>query len=248
MSFDLQLDTPRYQAKLAQTDEERVQAYRLRHKVFFESRGLPGVGPLAHEGLDFEPETDPQAEHLLILDQRTGEVVGNYRLIISSEQEPTHLYSSREFDLSHFFKNTSTPRLEVGRACIHPDHRRGAVIALIWRALAQVLKRTSSSLLMGCTSLPAPENAQIWHTLANTLTEHGILDLNYPISPYHPLPETLEHGAKTLEIPTLLKFYIKAGGQLLGQPAYDSEFQCIDCFTVLEMKNLAPEFRERYFA
>ena len=58
-------------------------------------------------------------------------VVGTYRILTSwKAKERGRFYSESECDLTNL--KPLTPRLvEVGRSCIHPEYRQGAVITLL---------------------------------------------------------------------------------------------------------------------
>ena len=62
--------------------------------------------------------------------------------------------------------------VEVGRSCVHPAHRDGAVIALIWAGLARYMERTGHNWLAGCCSIPLADGgtlaAATWDTVRTT--------------------------------------------------------------------------------
>src|SRR4051794_41280417 len=44
--------------------------------------------------------------------------------------------------------------MELGRSCVEPDYRTGAVMQLLWRGIADYLDRHHVNLMLGCASLP----------------------------------------------------------------------------------------------
>jgi hypothetical protein len=54
--------------------------------------------------------------------------------------------------------------VEVGRSCIHPDHRSGAVITLLWAGLADYMVSNNYEYLMGCASIGMADGG---HNAAN---------------------------------------------------------------------------------
>ena len=63
--------------------------------------------------------------------------------------------------------------VELGRSCVHPDHRQGGVILALWGALAEFMVRNELDTMIGCASIPMLHNgvvsgdaaASIWHQL-----------------------------------------------------------------------------------
>lgn len=60
---------------------------------------------------------------------------------------PHGLYAEGEFDLRRLGP-IRDDLVEVGRSCVHPAHRDGAVIALIWGGLARYMERTGHTWLV----------------------------------------------------------------------------------------------------
>jgi putative hemolysin len=47
-------------------------------------------------------------------------------------------------------------------------------------------------------------------------------------------------------IPSLLKSYIKTGAVVCGEPALDQDFQCIDFFTLLDVRNMKESVMKKF--
>ena len=71
--------------------------------------------------------------------EETARRVGNY-------------YSENEFYINRL-QNLRTRMVEVGRSCIHRDHRSGGVITLLWAGLADYMVRNNYDYLIGCASI-----------------------------------------------------------------------------------------------
>ncbi|GAA4938624.1 hypothetical protein GCM10023238_00390 [Streptomyces heliomycini] len=104
-------------------------AQRLRYEVFAGEMGALLATP--QPGLDVDP-FDAYCDHLLVRRSRRP-VVGTYRLLPPERAGIADGCTRREFDLSALERHTAV-LVEVGRSCVHPDHRDGAVIGLIWAA------------------------------------------------------------------------------------------------------------------
>ena len=77
-------------------------------------------------------EFDPHCDHLLVREDRSGEIVGTYRMLPPNKTTAAgRLYSETEFDLSGLAP-LRDQIVETGpRSCVHPQHRSGAVINLM---------------------------------------------------------------------------------------------------------------------
>jgi putative hemolysin len=242
--FKFTLDFGSYQLKTAETAEELIQCFRLRHLVFNnEFRGW------TQGGLDFD-KFDSRFDHLVIIHKKTNEVIGTYRLSYSENIRSS--YTGLEFDLSRL-QYFGGPYLELGRACIEKSHRRGVVISLLWRGIAEYMNLCGAQTLYGCSSLKinhAREAALVYRYLEQ---EKAISEL--PLcSPtkkftFTDLDAWLEYFKSPLEdyqvseaqslIPPLLSSYLKMGAKIMAKPAFDSDFDCIDMLTVLNRSDLS---------
>jgi putative hemolysin len=165
---------PRFVTGLARTEDDVREAQRLRHRVFAEELGAQLES--AAERLDRD-RFDEYCEHLLVRSSDTGEVVGTYRILTAANaRRAGSFYSEQEFDLGAI---PTLPRVvEIGRACVHPAHRGGAVLALLWGALAQHFRVHGYEHVIGCASLPARENPSgVASVCDRLLREHGTAPL-----------------------------------------------------------------------
>ena len=89
-------------------------------------------------GLDVDA-FDEHCDHLIIREERTGEVVGTYRMLPPDRAVAAGgLYADTEFDLAGL-RQLRGRLVETGRSCVHPDHRSGAVINLMWAGIARYM-------------------------------------------------------------------------------------------------------------
>lgn len=238
--------------KTVTESEELVQALRLRYQVFHREM----IGKIKPRGIDVD-DFDLLCDHLIIKDKKTDTVVGTYRLNCSSFSQ--RFYSAGEFNLRKILE-TPGPKLELGRACIHKDYRRGFVIALLWRGIAEYMAATDSKLLFGCASIKTTSPRQaavVYHYfrqqglfkpefLAPPTLNFAMPGLDLWISNLsRPLSADEVTEAEAL-VPALCNSYIKAGASLGGEPAYDEEFKCIDFLTILPRENLNKTLWRKY--
>ncbi len=227
--------TPRYVTRLAQTRCELLQAQALRFQVFnVELR--EGLAESVALGLDTD-RYDEACDHLLVIDTTTGAVVGTYRLQTGERALQRHgYYCEREFDLTPFAPHRAEV-LELGRACVHIDHRSFAVLNALWRAIALYARQRGSRYLIGCSSLTSQDES---------VGAASYLALQKHLAPvaFRTLPQSAYAcdmsvvAAKPPKIPKLLAAYIALGIKLCGPPAIDREFKTIDFLTLFDLAQI----------
>jgi putative hemolysin len=220
-------------------------AQRLRYRVFVEEGGAQLPVSVLHHELD---AFDPWCEHLLVRNRIDGEVIGTYRVLPPEKaQLQGGLYAESEFDLSPLA--ALRPRLvEVGRACVHPDHRNGSVILMLWHALAQFMQSRGLDTLIGCASVPMHDGghvaASLWHRLRTTHLAPAAMQ----VRPRLALPvDELNHDLE-VEAPPLVKGYLRLGAMLLGAPAWDPDFQSADLPMMVRLDDMPVRYRRHFLS
>lgn len=229
--------------KTAQTSDELREALELRHQIFLEE----GLGKTDSLRLDFD-KFDLQADHILLIDNDIGKIIGTYR-IMSSDHITKGFYSSVEFTTEKFL-NIPGLKLELGRACIHPDYRKGYAIHLIWKGLGRYASITNADYMFGCTSIKIQNKSAVSNMLESL--NHAYCKESFEIRPNSKYRYNIEKKLETpiddynSLVPVLLKSYIKAGAKVYGLPAYDRDFRCFDVFTCLNLKKLPPKYIKKF--
>lgn len=251
LSHAHQLALPRIAAgslelTVARTPEELEASQRLRFTVFSEE--MNAVFPESANGLDTD-EYDPWCEHLLVREQLTGQVVGTYRLLTPVNAERLgRYYSESEFDLSSL-GDMRKQVIELGRSCIHPDYRNGAVIMLLWAGIANIVKHLKLRYVLGCASVSLRDGgvtaAHVWHQAKHSMAEAKHLPV---LRPHHPYPVgRLELDADLpARMPPLIKGYLKVGGRICGEPAWDPDFNTADFPVFLEIDDMDARYRRHF--
>jgi len=234
--------TEPYSACLAQSESERRAAFRLRFRVFnLEMR--EGLESSYHTGEDTDP-FDAICDHLIVRYGPEDEIVGTYRL----QTGPTAAanlgyYSAREFDFSPYERVRSLV-VELGRACIHPNHRKYEVLVLLWKGIARYAVERNARYLIGCSSISSQDAAigsAMYEKLKPMLVAEGLRTT--PCAGYDfPLSST----QLDVNPPKLLRTYISVGARICGPPAIDRDFGTIDFLTLMDLNNLSPAVRSRF--
>lgn len=215
----------------ATTDIEAAQ--RLRYEIFNVELG-EGLAGSIERGMDADP-FDAQCDHLIIENPRTGEVVGTYRLQTGvMARAGIGYYSAQEFDFTPY-EPLRDRILELGRACIHKDHRKRAVLDLLWRGIIAYASDQGSQFLLGCSSLTSQDPADGWGLHQQLVPKHlAPHELRTEPLPDYRLPDPIT-ATNRIKAPKLFATYLNVGAVIAGPPALDREFQTIDFLTILDL-------------
>jgi putative hemolysin len=232
-----------YTVALARSEAEVREAQRLRYKVFVEELGARIPACVPDHDID---HFDPYCEHLVVRESHADRIVGTYRILSPDvARNIGGYYSESEFRIGRL-QNLRSRMVEVGRSCIHPDYRSGAVITLLWAGLADYMVSNNYEYLMGCASIGMADGG---HNAANLFTQLDAAHLapaEYRTFPRHGLPfERLANGQPAL-IPPLIKGYLRVGAWVCGQPAWDPDFNTADLLLLLPMSRMNPRYMRHF--
>lgn len=230
----------RYRVALAITADEVAHTQSLRFRVFGEELGAQlHSGQL---GIDHD-HYDRYCHHLMVQDRIHGEVVGCTRLLTDTQARTAGgFYSETEFDLSAIL---AVPGrfMEVGRTCVHPEHRNGAIIGLLWQGLARFMNSNRIDYLIGCASIPLDDGGQRAQGLMNLVRTRYLSPEHLRVEPRRPLPgsagNVVDHRPK---MPPLLKAYLRLGGYVCGEPCWDPDFDVADVFILVSVDKITSRY------
>ncbi|MEU5984605.1 GNAT family N-acyltransferase [Streptomyces sp. NPDC047434] len=237
---------PRYVVTLARDQEDVRAAQRLRHQVFAGEMGARLDGP--EPGLDVDA-FDAYCDHLLVREEETGEIVGTYRILPPERARIAgRLYSESEFDLTRLAP-LRDDLVEVGRSCVHPAHRNGAVIALIWAGLARYMTRTGHNWLAGCCSIPLADGGALAAATWDTVRTRHLAPEEYWVTPHRLwTPEGVARPEGRVELPPLLRGYLRLGARVCGAPAHDVDFGVADLYVLLSLRDTNPRYLHHFLS
>jgi putative hemolysin len=229
-------------------DEVRA-AQRLRHAVFVGEMGARLSTPIPGHDIDL---FDNFCEHLLVRDIESGQVIGTYRVLTPAQARRVGgTYSDTEFDLTRL-RAFRERMVELGRSCVHPDHRHGGVILALWRALGDFMTRNRLDTMMGSASIPMSQPgipggsaaASIWRQVSAT----HMAPVQYQVQPRLPLPVERLDGSLDIEPPALIKGYLRMGAKVLGPPAWDPDFNSADLPMLVRIDDLPMRARRHFLS
>ncbi len=233
-------DVP-YRLRWAESPSDLRAAQTLRFIVFnLElNEGLES----SYSTLRDEDPFDAVCDHLLVEDKRSGEVVGTYRLQTGlSAARNLGFYSEQEFDFSPF-RPFQASIVELGRACVHSEHRGLPVLGLLWRGIVQYARQHQARYLVGCSSLTS-QDPRLGASVYFELCKEHLVDAEFQTHPLQPYRCALEElVGECPRIPKLLRAYLSLGAKIAGPPAIDRHFKTIDFLTWMDLAVLPLEVR-----
>ena len=236
------------------------RAQQLRFEVFNLELG-EGLAESYATGLDVDP-FDEFCDHLIVEELATSEIVGTYRLQ-TGQLAAANLgyYSEREFDFAPY-EPFRCEMIELGRACVHADHRNFNLLHLLWRGIARYAVERNARFLIGCSSISSQDPADgvtAYQQLGSHLVESALRTQPWPefvvagggdagwrsawprqTTPGSTPPATAGASSK------LLRAYLAIGAKICGPPAIDREFGTIDFLTFLDLHKLPAIVRAHF--
>jgi putative hemolysin len=239
-----------YTVRFARNEQEVDAVLRLRFEVF---------NLELNEGLEAsfinqrdEDEFDKTCHHLIVIENRSGKIVGTYRVrTMEMAKSAFGFYSANEFAVEDLPYEVLVESLETGRACIAREHRNSRVLFLLWKGLAMYMTEKHKRYLFGCCSLPTQDQAKGMRAMRQ-LVEAEFLHENLRVAPredYICRTENFssEDSNETVKLPKLFETYLRIGARICGEPAIDRQFKTIDFFVIVDVKNIPDKYFRMFF-
>ena len=242
--------------RIATTAAERDAAQALRYRIFYDEMGAQPDERARCLKRDIDV-FDEVADHLLVIDHAVSSgargVVGTYRLVQNEGADRIgRFYTSDEYDISRI---TGFPGrlLELGRSCVDSGYRGRAVMQLLWRGIAAYVFLHRIDVMFGCASLPGTDPER----LANELTYLYHNHLAPPALRLRAVPEryiemrrcdpaTLDHRRAQLQLPPLIKGYLRLGGFIGDGAVVDTQFNTTDVAVVVKTDLITDKYYRHY--
>lgn len=234
----------------ARDESEVREAQRLRHQIFVEEMGARLSPPAGTPtGLDIDVY-DAYCEHLLVRTLGTngqpGMVIGTYRVLTqAAAQRIGGLYSETEFDLTRL-RSLRGKMVELGRSCVHADHRSGGAILALWGALAEFMVRNELDTMIGCASISMRDGGHMAASLWEQLRRTHLAPIEWQVRPRLPLPVEELDRHLAVDPPPLIKGYLRCGAKVLGAPAWDPDFNTADLPMLMRIEDLPLKYRRHF--
>lgn len=242
--------------RLAETQAEIEAGLRLRYDVFVREMGATPDEEARATGMERDG-FDAVADHLLVLDHDRGEgaagVVGTYRLIRRPAAEKMgRFYSADEYDISPLLAFPGEI-LELGRSCVAAEYRTRGTLQLLWQGIAAYVFHYRIALMFGCASLPGTDleanAAQLsylyHHHLAPPELRPRAVASRYVAMDRLP-PGAYDAKRALLDLPPLIKGYLRLGGFVGDGAVLDVPFNTTDVCVVVKTDQVTEKYYRHY--
>ncbi|MGH1329567.1 MAG: GNAT family N-acetyltransferase [Paracoccaceae bacterium] len=234
---------PQFELRFARDEADLREAQRLRYVVFVEELG--GDGDMVDHEARLEMDAlDPFYRHLILFDHARplGErAIGVYRIMGNEDAARAGgFYTSAEYDLS-VLEQSGRQLLELGRSCLHPSYRGGSAMYQLWNGLGAFVLEHKIDVLFGTASFHGTDITALTQPLS--LLHHRHLapePLRVRAHSAHfqsmdLLPDDqVDRRRAILEMPALIKAYLRLGG-CVGEGAFvDHAFNTTDVCLVMD--------------
>lgn len=244
------------EVRLAQSEEEIEAAMALRYRVFYEEMAAKPTAEIAARKLDFD-RYDKVCDHLLVIDNDKADamsrVVGTYRLIRrAAAAKVGRFYSEDEYDISQL-KEYPGEILELGRSCVDVNYRTRGTMQLLWKGIADYVWKYDVALMFGCASLPGTDPKT--HAVALTYLRHYHLappGLRAHAVPARMVemrqldPAAINPKRALVELPPLIKGYLRLGGFVGDGAVIDHQFNTTDVLILVKTGWVTEKYREHF--
>jgi putative hemolysin len=233
---------------MAETEADIRACQRLRHLAFVAGRGLQRAGG----GEIDSDEFDPVCKHVMVEEARTGLLVCCFRMMpLPDGSEIGRSYSARHYELS---KLSAFPgrMVEMGRFCIHPEHRDPDILRVAWGAMTRFVDEEGVELLFGCSSFQGVD-AEAYMDAFALLAQKHLAPKRW--LPRVKAPRVFRFAAKLRfrkpetalalrRMPPLLRTYLQMGGWVSDHAVIDHDLDTLHVFTGVEIARM-PAARKR---
>jgi putative hemolysin len=237
----------KYEVAVATTLQEVRARQRLRYEVFNTELG---EGLESSHALRLDRDRfDVICDHLLVRELDSGAVVGTYRMQTGYRAKGNAGYYSEEFFEFAPYEQLRSQILELGRACVHREHRDSVVLMLLWKGIFRYAQKTDARFLVGCSSLTSQDPAEGLALFEKLRSRHLVrADLRTIPRDSHVLPPVTPNGQEAVQAPRLLRTYLELSAKICGPPAIDREFKTIDFLTLLDLQEISARLWTRLAA
>jgi putative hemolysin len=181
----------------------------------------------------------------VVADTATADVVGTYRILPGHRaRELGRFYCETEFDLRALVRLPGL--VEIGRACIDPAFRHGAVLPLLWSGLLAYIQAHGHEHVIGAASIPARPDAHAAAQICRRLTEAHLGPPDLRVVPRRPFPVAALDRTRDVPLPALVRGYLRMGAWVCGEPAWDPDFGTADVLLLLAVRRMNHRFTGRF--
>ena len=184
--------------------------------------------------------------HLIVKDSLSNNIVGYSRILTSDIiSSPSEFYTASEFVIDKIIEPEKR-YMEIGRTCVDPNYRSGAVIGLLWSKIGQYINKHNIDYLMGCASISMHDGGATAISVVNYLRKSHFTAENMRVEPKIPLTQFDVNIEGKQYIPALLKTYLRMGAKVCGEAFVDKDFNVADVVILLAKTDIKPRYLRHF--
>jgi putative hemolysin len=238
--------------RLAETPAEVAAAQALRYSVFVDEMKATPTPAQAEAGREFDGY-DEHADHLLVIDRALGtgpdSVIGTYRLMRRPQAERAgQFYTADEYDIAPLLAYPGEI-MELGRSCVAPRYRTGAIMQILWRGIAEYVLFHDVRIMFGCGSMhgidPDALGQQLTYLRHYHLAPPALRPTALPsryVGMDRLAPDALTPKRALAALPPLIKGYLRLGGFVGDGAVIDYEFNTTDVCVVVKTDQVTDRY------
>ncbi len=232
-----------YQVSLADAGDEVREAQRLRFQVF--KREYSAVMSGGTQGID-DDEFDAYCDHLIVRCAQTQDIVGTYRVLLPEQAKRIGRYYSQGEVFMPRIERQLSDVVELGRSCVHVDHRNGAVIMLLWSAIARYMRHHGHRYLIGCASVSMRDGGIQAALLWDQFKSSCLVDPMLEAFPKNRLQLDEISRSEQAVVPPLIRGYLRLGAKVCGEPNWDPDFNTADFLMLMDLEQIDPRYARHF--
>ncbi|MEA1938030.1 MAG: GNAT family N-acyltransferase [Pseudomonadota bacterium] len=244
------------EVRLAQTPKEIDAAQNLRYRVFYDEMQANPELDTKRLRRDID-KYDSHCDHLLVFDRDYDDpsrsIIGAYRLMRSDQAAKIgSFYTAGEYDIAPLL-GVSSRILEIGRTCVDARYRTRPTMQLLWTALAAYVLDHDIEYIFGCGSFPGSDPSR-WSLPLSYLYHYHLATpelrpraLNGHHVDMNLMPaEAIRQRDALIDLPPLIKGYIRIGG-MVGDGAFiDYQFNTTDVCVLVQTNKITSRYIDHY--
>jgi len=118
----------------------------------------------------------------------------------------------------------------------------------LWGALAEFMLRNELDTMIGCASISMRDGGHYAASLFTQLEKTQMSSIEWQVRPRLPLPVEALRQDMQVEPPALIKGYLRCGARILGQPAWDPDFNTADLPMMMRTADLPSRYRRHFMS
>jgi putative hemolysin len=214
------------------------KAKALRHLAFFNEKGSES------------DKFDHYCKHLVIIENKTKNVVGTYRLLLgASAAKNNGFYSETMFDISYLKNKPKGEILEIGRACVYPGYRKFRILPLLLRGVLSFVDQHDIKYVIGSTALDDPTPDAVGNFM-RYLDDQELISRQWKVRPLQGKEYSYSAISKVnrsfFRIPTLIRGYARMGALVCGEPAWESHFSNVVFFMMIDTGKMNAAYKSKF--